>query len=239
MTTWAMGDYPRMAVFLDTVAMRVVNLADVGPDDTVLDLATGTGNAALLAAAAGLDAEGRLLLEEDLRSPCTEEIAVFRAFARTVDSARERTVVLDTAPTGHTLLLLDAAQSYQREVQRTNVNVPAEVSELLARLRDPEFARMLVITHAESTPVKEAERLQADLRRAGIEPFGWVINASLLAGATRHPTLRARAAGELTHTELVLEASAGCAWLVGWQPDAPVGAAALRELAAGATVAGR
>ena len=114
---------------------------------------------------------------------------MFRAFARTVDAARERIVVLDTAPTGHTLLLLDAAQSYQREVQRTNANVPAEVSELLARLRDPEFARMLVVTLAESTPVQEAERLQADLRRAGIEPFGWVINASLTASATTHPTL--------------------------------------------------
>ena len=129
-----------------------------------------------------------------------------------------------------------AAQSYQREVQRTNANVPAEVSELLARLRDPEFARMLVITHAESTPVQEAERLQADLRRAGIEPFGWVINASLLAGGTRHPTLRARAAGELTHIERVQRASARGTWLVGWQPDAPVGAAALRELASTAIV---
>ena len=141
----------------------------------------------MLAAAAGLDEEGRGLLEEDLRSPCTEEIAVFRAFARTVDAARERIVVLDTAPTGHTLLLLDAAQSYQREVQRTNANVPAEVSELLARLRDPEFARMLVITLAESTPVQEAERLQDDLRRADIEPFGWVINASLAAQRDHTP----------------------------------------------------
>ena len=193
----------------------------------------------MLAAAAGLDEEGLALLEEDLRSPCTEEIAVFRAFARTVDAACERIVVLDTAPTGHTLLLLDAAQSYQREVQRTNANVPIEVSELLARLRDPAFARTLVITHAESTPVQEAERLQEDLRRAGIEPFGWVINASLMAAGTTHPTLRARAAAELTHVDRARRASAAGTWLVGWQPDAPVGASALRELLAGATVAGR
>jgi len=192
----------------------------------------------VLAAAAALDAEGRALLEEDLRSPCTEEIAVFRAFARTVDAARERIVVLDTAPTGHTLLLLDAAQSYQREVQRTNATVPAEVSELLARLRDGEFARMLMITLAESTPVHEAERLQADLRRAGIEPFGWIINSSLAAGATTHPTLRARAAAEATHIERVQQASAQRTWLVGWQPDAPVGATALRELTAAAAVHG-
>jgi arsenite-transporting ATPase len=193
----------------------------------------------VLAAADSLDDEGRTLLEEDLRSPCTEEIAVFRAFARTVDQARERIVVLDTAPTGHTLLLLDAAQSYQREVQRTNAHVPAEVSELLARLRDGEFARMLMVTLAESTPVHEAERLQAELRRAGIEPFGWVINASLTTSGTTHPTLQARAATELAHIARVRDLLARSTWLVGWQPDAPIGAAALRELAAGVAVGGR
>ena len=193
----------------------------------------------VLAAATGLDAEGRALLLEDMRSPCTEEIAVFRAFARTVDQARERIVVLDTAPTGHTLLLLDAAQAYQREVQRTNANVPEEVSQLLVRLRDPEFARMLVVTLAESTPVHEAQRLQEDLRRAGIEPFGWVINASLATSGSTHPTLRARAGAELSHIGRVIELSEHATWLVGWQPDAPVGAAALRELAAAAPVGSR
>ncbi len=188
-------------------------LAEAAPDGLLVEriepaVETARYTEEVLAAAAGLDEEGLALLEEDLRSPCTEEIAVFRAFARTVDAACERIVVLDTAPTGHTLLLLDAAQSYQREVQRTNANVPIEVSELLARLRDPGFARMLVITHAESTPVQEAERLQEDLRRAGIEPFGWVINASLMAAGTTHPTLRARAAAELTHIDRARRASA-------------------------------
>jgi arsenite/tail-anchored protein-transporting ATPase len=192
----------------------------------------------VLAAAAGLDEEGRSLLEEDLRSPCTEEIAVFRAFARTIDAARERIVVLDTAPTGHTLLLLDAAQSYQREVQRSSADVPAEVSELLARLRDPEFARMLVVTLAESTPVQEAERLQADLRRAGIEPYGWVINASLAAAETTHPTLRARADAELAHIDRVQKSSALRTWLVGWQPTPPVGPEGLRELTTTTTISG-
>jgi arsenite-transporting ATPase len=200
---------------------------------------TARYTAEVLAAATGLDDEGRSLLEEDLRSPCTEEIAVFRAFARTVDTARERIVVLDTAPTGHTLLLLDAAQSYQREVARTNAEVPAEVSELLARLRDPEFARMLVVTLAESTPVHEAARLRADLRRAGMEPFGWVINSSLTTSQTTHPTLQARAAAELTHIEHVQALSDHGVWLVGWQPEAPVGTAALRELATGNAVGRR
>ncbi|MFZ1994281.1 MAG: arsenical pump-driving ATPase [Solirubrobacteraceae bacterium] len=218
-------------------------LADTAPDGLAVERIDPAAETAryseeVLAAANGLDEEGRALLGEDLRSPCTEEIAVFRAFARTVDAARERIVVLDTAPTGHTLLLLDAAQSYQREVARTNAEVPAEVSELLTRLRDPEFARMLVVTLAESTPVHEAERLQADLRRAGMEPFGWVLNSSLTTRQTAHPTLQARAAAERTHIERVQELSAHGVWLVGWRADAPVGADALRELGAERT-AGR
>ena len=193
----------------------------------------------VLSAATGLDEEGRTLLEEDLRSPCTEEIAVFRAFARTVDQAQERIVVLDTAPTGHTLLLLDAAQSYQREVQRTSADVPEEVTELLKRLRDPQFARMLVVTLAESTPVSEAERLQADLRRAGIQPAGWIVNASLANSGSTHPTLRARAQAERRHIDRVRRLAGDAVWLVGWQPHAPVGADALRDLAASAALSSR
>ena len=113
----------------------------------------------VLAAATGLDGEGRALLLEDLRSPCTEEIAVFRAFARTVDQARERIVVLDTAPTGHTLLLLDAAQSYQREVQRTNADVPAEVSQLL--LRACETRSSLACCWSRSPSPRQCTRLTA------------------------------------------------------------------------------
>jgi arsenite/tail-anchored protein-transporting ATPase len=219
----------------DPAAHLTDALADAAPDGLLVEridpaIETARYTTEVLAAAGGLDDEGLALLEEDLRSPCTEEIAVFRAFARTVDAARERIVVLDTAPTGHTLLLLDAAQSYQREVQRTNADVPAEVSDLLARLRDPDFARMLVVTLAESTPVHEADRLQTDLRRAGIEPYGWIINASLATSGTTHPTLRARAAAELTHIERVRQLASRATWLVSWQADAPVGADALRRL---------
>ena len=221
----------------DPAAHVAYTLADEAPDGLRVEridpaAETARYTAKVLNTATGLDDEGRALLEEDLRSPCTEEIAVFRAFARTVDQARERIVVLDTAPTGHTLLLLDAAQSYQREVARTNADVPAEVTELVTRLRDPEFARMLVVTLAESTPVHEAQRLQADLRRAGIEPFGSVINASLAATATTHPTLRARAAAEQIHIDRVGELADDRTWLVGWQSQAPVGVDALRGLAA-------
>lgn len=150
----------------------------------------------LLGAGAGLDAEGRALLEEDLRSPCTEEIAVFRAFARTVAGGEEGFVVLDTAPTGHTLLLLDAAEAYHREVGRARAQVPDEVRELLPHLRDPAFTRVLVITLPEATPVHEAQHLAGDLERAGITAFGWIINQSLAGAGTADPVLSARAARE-------------------------------------------
>lgn len=168
--------------------------------------------------AGALDADERALLEEDLRSPCTEEIAVFRAFARTVAEATDHIVVLDTAPTGHTLLLLDAAESYHREVARTaGAHIPAAVRELLPRLRDPRFTRMLLVTLAETTPVHEAARLEADLRRAGIEPFGWVVNASLAASGTTDPVLSARARLEVAQLERVVGEHAGRAWIIPWR----------------------
>ena len=186
---------------------------------SAIDPATETSRYAedVLAAAGELDPEGRALLEEDLRSPCTEEIAVFRAFARTVDQAGGGFVVLDTAPTGHTLLLLDAAESYHREVARTAGEIPAAVRALLPRLRDPEYTRMLLVTLAQTTPVLEAERLQADLRRAGIEPYGWIINASLAASGTRHPVLARRAALEQPQIRRVADELAARCWLVPWR----------------------
>jgi len=149
-------------------------------------------------AGAGLDASARAVLEEDLRSPCTAEIAVFREFARTVAGATDHFVVLDTAPTGHTLLLLDAARAYHREVGRQGGTVPPEVDTLLDRLTDPGFTSVFVVTLPEATPIHEAAALQADLRRAGIEPAAWVVNQSLAAAGVTDPVLVARADGE-TH----------------------------------------
>jgi arsenite/tail-anchored protein-transporting ATPase len=191
----------------------------------------------VLAAAPDLDVEGRELLAEDLRSPCTEEIAVFRAFARTVAEAQDRIVVLDTAPTGHTLLLLDAAESYQREIERTNAQVPDAVRALAKRLRDPDYARVIILTLAESTPIYEAERLQADLRRAGIEPYGWIVNATFSGTNTQHPILRARAVAEQVHLQKIEQLSGARTWVSAWQPTPPTGIDALRELVSGSHVA--
>ncbi|CAN5421934.1 arsenical pump-driving ATPase [soil metagenome] len=192
----------------------------------------------VIAAAGALDDEGRAMLEEDLRSPCTEEIAVFRAFAREVDAAQEGFVVLDTAPTGHTLLLLDAAESYHREVGRSNGAVPDAVRSLLPRLRDPAYTRMLLITLAQATPVHEASRLQDDLRRAGIEPYGWIVNASLAASGTTHPLLAERAHLELAHLRRVASELAVRTWVVPWQARPLVGAEALLALTNGAVLQG-
>jgi arsenite-transporting ATPase len=177
-----------------------------------------------------LDASGRALLEEDLRSPCTEEIAVFRAFARTVAQGEDAFVVLDTAPTGHTLLLLDATESYHREVARKTSDLPEEVRQLLPRLRDGDFTRVLVVTLPEATPVHEAAALQDDLRRARIEPFAWVINQSFASSGSRDPLLVARGANELPYLREVAEKCARRAAIVPWVAEEPAGPEKLRQL---------
>jgi arsenite-transporting ATPase len=174
----------------------------------------------LATAGAGLDAAARALLEEDLRSPCTEEIAVFRAFARAVAQAERGFVVLDTAPSGHTLLLLDAAESYHREVLKRSTDAPPEVVALLPRLRDPAYTKVLLVTLPEATPVHEARALQRDLERAGIHPFAWVINQSLTPLAVRDPVLVSRRAHEAPWLTEVASLGLPVA-LVPWLPTAP------------------
>ena len=161
----------------------------------------------LATAGRGLDAQGLALLEEDLRSPCTEEIAVFRAFAETVAQGSEQFVVIDTAPTGHTLLLLDAAEAYHREVLRKASGSPEAVQYLLPRLRDVSFTSVVLVTLPEATPIHEAMQLEGDLARAGIEPFAWVVNQSLTPLEVTDPVLLARRAHEGPHLrELVAHA---------------------------------
>ena len=177
-----------------------------------------------------LDAGGRAMLEEDLRSPCTEEIAVFRAFARTVDEGKDGFVVLDTAPTGHTILLLDAAEAYHREVMRTQGDMPESVRQLLPRLRDKDYTRVLIVTLPEATPVHEAERLHGDLARAGIKPFAWVINQSLLASGTRDPLLCQRGAYEIPFIRRVSDTLARRCALIPWLAVEPVGHLGLEQV---------
>lgn len=187
---------------------------------------------------AALDADGRALLEEDLRSPCTEEIAVFRAFARTVAQAQEGFVILDTAPTGHTLLLLDTTEAYHRELGRqARESIPEDVRELLPRLRDPDYTRVLLVTLPEATPVHEAAALQDDLRRAGIEPYGWIVNQSFADAPTHDPLLLQRAANEIPYLTEVSATLAARATVLPWQPEEPVGSVALTHLLQGATPA--
>ncbi len=177
----------------------------------------------LATAGANLDAQGRALLEDDLRSPCTEEIAVYRAFAQAVAAGNDGYVVLDTAPTGHTILLLDAALAYHRELSRQATEMPTAVHELLPRLRDGEFTRVLIVTLPEATPVHEAAKLQQDLVRAHIRPFAWVINQSLTPLAVRDPVLMARRHHERQYIREVVEGLAARTALIPWLIEAPVG----------------
>jgi arsenite/tail-anchored protein-transporting ATPase len=174
-----------------------------------------------------LDQQGKALLEEDLRSPCTEEIAVFRAFADAVAAGTNKFVVLDTAPTGHTVLLLDSALAYHREVTRQSSEMPEAVENLLPRLRDPHFTRVLIVTLPEATPVHEAAALQRDLRRAEIEPYAWVINQVLSPLPLTDPLMKQRQSHEQKYLREVKEVQATRVAIVPWQIEPPTG---LRKL---------
>lgn len=184
----------------------------------------------LVKAGGNLDQKGKALLEEDLRSPCTEEIAVFRAFADAVAAGNNKFVVLDTAPTGHTVLLLDSALAYHREVTRQSSEMPEAVENLLPRLRDPNFTRVLIVTLPEATPVHEAAALQRDLRRAEIEPFAWVINQVLSPLPLTDPLMKQRQSHEQKYLREVKEVQASRVVIIPWQIEPPTGLQALSRL---------
>ena len=156
-------------------------------------------------------------IEEDLRSPCTQEIAVFKAFADIVEKGDNEIVVIDTAPTGHTLLLLDATESYHKEVERTQGEASGTVARLLPRLRNPNETEVVVVTLPEATPVFEAERLQKDLQRAGINNKWWVVNACLSLTNTQNPFLQTKASGEIIWIEKVKQLSNRNTALIVWK----------------------
>ena len=158
-------------------------------------------------------------IKEDLRSPCTQEIAVFRAFAEIVESREDEVVVIDTAPTGHTLLLIDSTQSYNKEIQRSEGDIPESVKKLLPKLRNADETEVIIVTLAETTPVYEAMRLQEDLIRAGINSKWWVINSSLYATDTTNKILRAKASNEVTWINKVNEISKGNFAVVEWKAE--------------------
>jgi arsenite-transporting ATPase len=176
-----------------------------------------------------LDVQGRAMLTEDLLSPCTEEVAVFQAFSRVISDSRRTFVVVDTAPTGHTLLLLDATGSYHRDVAR-NRGPNMHFTTPLMRLQDPQDTKVIIVTLAETTPVLEAAELQADLERARIHPWAWVVNNSLAAADPTSPLLRLRAIAELPQINKVKKEHGTRLAVVPMLPTEPVGTPALEAL---------
>ena len=171
------------------------------------------------------------LLIEDLRSPCTEEVAVFHAFSHVVSQARSAFVVLDTAPTGHSLLLMDATGAYHRQMVREfEGKASGRIVTPLMRLQDADYTKIILVTLPEATPVSQAAALQDDLRRAKIEPFAWVVNKSLLATTTRDPLLHARLEGERKQLERVRAQTSREVFMVPWTVTPPVGVVAIQAL---------
>lgn len=158
-------------------------------------------------------------VEEDLRSPCTQEIAVFRAFAEIVERSEKEVVVIDTAPTGHTLLLLESTQSYNKEIQRSQGDIPESVKKLLPKLKNEEETEVIIVTLAETTPVYEAMRLEEDLKRAGIHSKWWIINSSMYATNTTNEILKAKAGNEIQWINKVNEISKGNFAVIEWKTE--------------------
>ncbi len=214
---------------LETLPENVPNLkvSHIDPKEEVKRYRTRT----LEAAEGAKSPEQLALLKEELQSPCYEEVAVFQAFSRAIMSGRKEFMVIDTAPTGHTLLLLDTAGNYHRQMTEFSSSA-GRIHTPLMMLQDSAYAKILIVALPETTPVLEASALQDALRRAGIEPYAWVINASLAAAHPRDPLLRTRAAAELPELTKVKDELARRVAIVAFQAEEPVGAAQLAALTA-------
>ncbi|MGL9790527.1 arsenite-transporting ATPase [Enterococcus sp. DIV2469a] len=168
-------------------------------------------------------------VEEDLRSPCTQEIAVFRKFAEIVEGADSDVVVIDTTPTGHTLLLLDSTQSYHKEIERSSGDIPESVQKLLPKLQNGDETEVVMVTLPEATPVYESIRLKDDLERAGIARTWWVVNNSMLSSGTTNPMLLARAQNEEVWIDKVAELSNNHYPVIEWKAE-DISGDALRDI---------
>ncbi|WP_061860107.1 arsenical pump-driving ATPase [Priestia megaterium] len=212
-------------VFSNSEAKELLSISRIDPKAEV----EAYKNEVLSKASEELDEDGIAYIQEDLNSPCTEEIAVFRAFADVVAKSEDEIVVIDTAPTGHTLLLLDATQSYHKELERSTGEVPENVKKLLPRLRNAKETSVVIVTLAEATPVLEASRLQVDLKRAEITPKWWVVNQSLYATDTVDPVLKGRAQAEKAWIKKVREELTSNCAIIPWQPEEKIGYEKVKE----------
>jgi len=213
-------------MFSNTIDNEKLSISSIQPKEEVASYKEEV----LSKASESLDEAGIAYLKEDLDSPCTEEIAVFRAFAEQVAKCNDEIVVIDTAPTGHTLLLLDSAEEYHKELTRSTGEVPESVKALLPRLRNPIETSVVIVTLAETTPVLEAERLQNDLLRADIRPEWWVINQSLHATETQDPILAGRSKTERKWIEKVRDELAQNTAIIPWISEEKIGYSKLKEL---------
>jgi arsenite-transporting ATPase len=173
-------------------------------------------------------------LKQEMASPCAEEVAMFRAFARMVARARNKVVIIDAAATGHTLLLMDKTGAYHRETERElSAQGMQHIVTPLMRLQDPTYSKVIVVTLPEATPVSEAASLQDELLDAGIEPWAWVINESLAVSGTHDPLLMRRIEHELDQIERVQAGLARRVAVIPYLPEEPRGPRGLHAVISG------
>jgi arsenite-transporting ATPase len=117
-------------------------------------------------------------MEEELNSPCTEEMAAFDKFIQYIEGRDYEVVVFDTAPTGHTLRLLDLPFDYAKQVEMMSSAAESienketaqhRFRDIISTLRDKDMTVFSLVLYPESTPIMESYRAMLDLKEAGIE----------------------------------------------------------------------
>lgn len=142
------------------------------------------------------------VMEEELNSPCTEEMAAFDKFIEYASLDEWQAVIFDTAPTGHTLRLLELPVDWSKQLDvKIFASVDASAADDVAKqrfakvidmMRDPQQSTFAFVMYPEATPILEAWRAARELGTVGIQPGLVVANQVIPPHEADTPFTQAR-----------------------------------------------